>query len=84
METKICSKCKEEKRLNEFNKKRGSCRQCDKNIHKHYYLNNKHRLNKKKIKIYINNGARRIKKKEKNIKKNISLLKNINKNKNYG
>jgi hypothetical protein len=57
METKVCSKCKEEKRLNEFNKNkqnkdgvRGSCRQCDKNIHKHYYLNNKHRLNKKRNK----------------------------------
>ena len=41
METKICSKCKEEKGICEFGLKRSDCKICRKKYGKEYYFNNK-------------------------------------------
>lgn len=65
---KYCSKCKENKRLGEFNfknKEKGNrqafCRSCQKIVHSNYYKNNseyflnKNRLRKKLLSEFVNN-----------------------------
>lgn len=37
MEKKVCSKCKEEKELSEYNKGRNRCKLCIKEYNKEYY-----------------------------------------------
>jgi hypothetical protein len=55
MEKKVCSKCKEEKLLTEFNKGRSECRLCSKEYKKEYYQNNKDKIKKGKKKYRENN-----------------------------
>jgi hypothetical protein len=62
METKICSKCKEEKEVCEFNKDsvrkdglRGECKSCRKIIKKKYYDENQIKILEKKKNFYENN-----------------------------
>ena len=55
METKTCSKCKEEKSISEFSKKRNGlnpyCKPCNREYQKNHYLENKdYYLTKRKIK----------------------------------
>jgi hypothetical protein len=68
---KICSKCKEEKDENEFDKNRSSkdgygnqCKQCMKETKKQYYEENKEILNKKH-KEYCNRNKEEMKEKKK-------------------
>ena len=52
METKICSKCKIIKDVNEFDKFRGECKLCRKDSKKKYYNENKSKLLENKKKYY--------------------------------
>ena len=60
MEKKVCSKCKEEKDVTEFNSGRNQCKSCKRKYERIYYQNNK---DKKKgyLKEYYNNNIDKIK-----------------------
>jgi hypothetical protein len=60
METKICSKCNEEKNICEFNKEKrnksglkSECKLCRKLIKKKHYDTNKHKILENKKKYYL-------------------------------
>ena len=55
MEKKVCTKCKGEKELSEFNKGRSECRLCSKEYKKEYSENNKDKIKKGKKKYRENN-----------------------------
>ena len=60
MEKKVCSKCKEEKELSEFNKGRSECRLCSKKYKKEYRQNYKDKI-KEYGKEYRQNNKDKIK-----------------------
>lgn len=68
METKICTKCKQEKPISEFNKNKykkdglqSECKECHNKLYKKYYYNNKDKFrdrskrNRKEIRDFLNN-----------------------------
>jgi 5-methylcytosine-specific restriction endonuclease McrA len=62
---KQCSKCKESKSLDQFNKSKNGkygvsnyCKECTSKYHKEYYTNNKDRLSKHRKEYYTNNKDR--------------------------
>jgi hypothetical protein len=69
MEKKVCTKCKEEKELSEFNKGRSECRLCSKEYKKEYYENSKDKIKKGK-KEYRENNKDKIKEYDKEYKQN--------------
>jgi len=67
METKVCTRCKIEKYISEFYLEkrgkfgvRGRCMICEKQVDKEYYLNNREKIIKRKVKS--NNKCRKIRK----------------------
>lgn len=96
MEKKVCTKCKEEKELTEFNSGRNECKLCrkkyikeyhnnNKEYFKEYYENNKDKKNEM-VKIYRENNKEKIKDKLKiyreNNKESINLYQKIYREKN--
>jgi len=67
METKVCARCKIEKYISEFYLEkrgkfgvRGRCMICERQVDKEYYLNNREKIIKRKVKS--NNKCRKIRK----------------------
>ncbi len=77
METKICSKCKEDKNICEFNKRKdrksgyqSQCKLCVKVTLKNYYNNNRNNILIKKQKFYENNKESELNRRKKNYDEN--------------
>jgi hypothetical protein len=77
METKICSKCKEDKNICEFSKRkdrksgyRSECKLCGKITLKNYYNNNRNDILIKKQKFYENNKESELNRRKKNYAEN--------------
>ena len=69
MEKKVCTKCKEEKDVTEFNSSRNQCKLCRKEYDKEYNQNNKENIKKRK-KEYYQNNKEKFKERHRGYKKN--------------
>jgi hypothetical protein len=69
MEKKVCTKCKEEKDVTEFNSSRNQCKLCRKEYDKEYNQNNKENIKERK-KEYYQNNKEKFKERHKEYKKN--------------
>ena len=86
MITKQCSKCKEIKPIRDFYKKKGSklrlhslCKECQKELMKRYYKNNKEKIKERSMKWYKNNTYKIKKSHLLWVKNNIEKLKKYQK-----